>query len=83
MIGFIIYEMVDIAWSFSKISFKGLASAYNWYYSVPSAEDNIGNQLKYLKDEIKMLEQKIDDYEEHSRNAVKEDDNGKSKPIKN
>ena len=67
MIGFIIYEFIDITWSLSKLSFKGLASAYNWYYSIPTPEDNINHQLICLQEEIKELEKKIDRYEEKSK----------------
>lgn len=68
MIGFIIYELVETAWSLSKLSFNGLASAYNWYYSIPSPEEKITNQLKYLQDEIKELENKLNDFEVLTQN---------------
>lgn len=77
MIGFIIYELVDVGVSLTKLLGGGVYSAYRWYYGIPTEQDNISNQLKYLKDEIKSLEEKIDKYEKSSDDEKSEGNEGK------
>jgi len=72
MIGFIIYELVDVTVSLTKLLGGGVYSAYRWYYGIPTQQDNISNQLKYLQDEIKSLEEKIDRYEKSKGNEENE-----------
>ena len=79
MIGFIIYELVDAGVSLTKMLGRGVYSAYRWYYSIPTEQEKISNQLRYLKDEIKGLEEKIDKYEKSSDS--KHSDKNEGKPI--
>ena len=32
VLGFILYEAVDLVWNFGGMTFRGAKGAYNWYY---------------------------------------------------
>ena len=65
VLGFLLYEAVDVAYHATKITFNGIAFVYNWYYGI-----NIRNldykvkddeqHIKLLEDRVKQLEQLLD-----------------------
>ena len=39
VLGFLLYEAVDLAWNFGGMTYRGAKNIYNWYYEVPTADD--------------------------------------------
>ncbi len=64
VLGFILYETVDLVYNVSKMTINGATFAYNWYYGI-----NIQNldckirtdeeHIKLLEDRVKLLENKL------------------------
>ena len=38
VLGFLLYEAVDLAWNFGGMTYRGGKYIYNWYYQVPSQD---------------------------------------------
>ncbi len=64
VLGVILYETLDLAYSVGKITFNGVYYTYNWYYGF-TQEDlnnkiiNDENKLKQAEDKIKDLERRL------------------------
>ena len=54
VLGFLIYESIDIAYNVSKIGYNSITGIYNWYYQVKNEEEEKEN------DRLSRLENKID-----------------------
>ena len=61
VLGFLLYEAMDLVYHSGKITYNGASSVYNWYYGI----DNSSLNKKITQDEetIKMLEDRIDNLE--------------------
>tara|TARA_B100001142_G_scaffold106391_1_gene108250 strand:- start:1689 stop:1916 length:228 start_codon:yes stop_codon:yes gene_type:complete len=59
VLGFILYEAVDLLWNFGGMTYRGSKTVYNWYYDIPTPDDIEINELKKLNDRIAHLEKLI------------------------
>ena len=50
VLGFILYEAVDLLWNFGGMTYRGSKLVYNWYYDIPTPDDIEISQLKKLND---------------------------------
>lgn len=57
VLGFILYESIDLVYNVGKLSYNAITGTYNWYYSIQSPEIQ-ERELEMTK--IKALEEKID-----------------------
>jgi hypothetical protein len=57
VLGFILYESIDLFYNVGKLSYNAITGTYNWYYSIQSPEIQ-ERELEMTK--IKALEEKID-----------------------
>tara|TARA_B100001121_G_C18185967_1_gene387876 strand:- start:86 stop:316 length:231 start_codon:yes stop_codon:yes gene_type:complete len=55
VLGFIIYESIDIAYNIGKISYNGVTGLYNWYYDIKSEEKQELERLDKLEDKLDKL----------------------------
>ena len=46
VLGFILYEAVDLLWNFGGMTYRGSKLVYNWYYDIPTPDDIEINELK-------------------------------------
>ena len=60
MIGFILYEAMDLTWAFGKTVFDIIGTGYRWYYHIPNEQQRIEMQIMRLTDKIQELEEKLD-----------------------
>ena len=64
VLGFILYEAVDIVYSVGKLTVNGGKYVYNWYYDIDELneiENNKDQQMKNLIKRIEYLENKLED----------------------
>ena len=67
VLGWIVYEAIDIIYFTGKLGYNGVSRAYNWYYSAPDEEDdnkksdNNGDSCcqREMIEELKKLNAKI------------------------
>ena len=56
VLGFLLYEAVDLAWNFGGMTYRGGKYIYNWYYQVPSHDDIEIKELEEIKKRMAVLE---------------------------
>tara|TARA_B100000073_G_scaffold346627_1_gene358506 strand:+ start:264 stop:464 length:201 start_codon:yes stop_codon:yes gene_type:complete len=64
VLGFILYEAVDIVYNVGKLTVNGGKYVYNWYYDIDELnqiENNKDEQIKDLIKRIEYLENKLED----------------------
>lgn len=64
VLGFILYEAVDIVYTVGKLTINGGKYVYNWYYDIDELneiENNKDEQIKDLIKRIEYLENKLED----------------------
>ena len=59
VLGFLLYEAVDLAWNFGGITYRGGKYIYNWYYEIPTKDDIEIEKLDELRKRMEMLEEII------------------------
>jgi len=63
MIGWMIYETVDLVWHVGGMTYRGSKYIYDWYYEIPTPDEIEINKLKFLEDKVvhleKLLEKKL------------------------
>ena len=59
VLGFLLYESIDVAVNLVKITYNGISYTYNWYYDIKPEDLN----KKIKDDEEKLL---------HAQNKIKE-----------
>ena len=57
VLGFILYESIDLVYNIGKLSYNAISGTYNWYYGIQSPEI-VERELEMTK--IEELEAKID-----------------------
>ena len=57
VLGFILYESIDLVYNVGKLSYNAITGTYNWYYGIQSPEI-VERELEMTK--IEELESKID-----------------------
>lgn len=62
VLGFLLYEAVDLAWNFGGMTYRGAKNVYNWYYEVPIAHDieikklsEIDKRMRHIEDILNNL----------------------------
>jgi hypothetical protein len=67
MIGFIIYETLEMSYTIIKVAYNTSYNVYNWYYSIDENDkwQNIDIIKKHDDEYIKSLEYRIHELEEH------------------
>ncbi len=63
VLGFLLYEAVDLVWNFGGMTYRGSKYVYDWYYEIPTADEIEIDKLQLLEDKVthleKLLENKI------------------------
>jgi hypothetical protein len=75
VLGFVLYESIDLAYNVLKLGYNGISGVYNWYYYEPEEESsreqeiliemtNLMSKLEELQKELKVKNiPEIDDIE--------------------
>ena len=73
VLGFLLYEAIDLVYHSGKITYNGVSSVYNWYYGI----DNSSLNKKITQDEetIKMLEDRVENLESIIEKYIKDKNN--------
>ena len=56
VLGFILYEAVDIVYNVGKLTVNGGKYVYNWYYDINELNEIENNKDEQIKDLIKRIE---------------------------
>lgn len=76
VLGFILYEGIDLAYNIIKLGYNGISGTYNWYYYKPGEEvsreqeiliemTNLMSKLEELQKELKVKNDKtVEDIKE-------------------
>jgi hypothetical protein len=67
MLGFLLYESIDIVYHVGKMSVNGVYCIYKWYYNSNEKDKTVKNEENY-KIKIESLEQQIQSLEEKYKN---------------
>ena len=70
VLGFVLYEGIDLAYNVLKLGYNGISGVYNWYYYEPEEEasreqeiliemTNLMSKLEELQKELKVKNDKI------------------------
>ena len=62
MIGILLTETMELAYTLGKLGYDGSVWTYNWYYGIESEKQN-DKEIEELKERIKKLELLIEDSE--------------------
>ena len=52
MIGWMIYETVDLVWHLGGMTYRGSKYIYDCYYEIPTPDEIEINKLKFLEDKV-------------------------------
>jgi len=62
MIGFVVYEAIDLVYHAGKLGYNGLYGMYKWYYGISSendvSEEEYKKRIEELENHIEGLESK-------------------------
>jgi len=61
VLGFLLYEAVDLAWNFGGMTYRGSKYVYDWYYEIPTADEIEIDKLQLLEDKVTHLEKLLED----------------------
>ena len=61
VLGFILYESLDIVYNVGKLSYNGVAGLYNWYYDVKSNDVEEIERLTRLENKIDKISKLFED----------------------
>jgi hypothetical protein len=61
VLGFILYESMDIVYNVGKISYNGVKGVYNWYYEVKTDDQQELERLDRLENKIDKLSKLFED----------------------
>lgn len=57
VLGFLLYEAVDVAYHATKLTVNSVSFVYNWYYGINI--NNLDNKVRHDEEHIKMLEDRV------------------------
>jgi hypothetical protein len=60
VLGFLLYEAVDLIWNFGGLTYRGTKNVYNWYYAVPTPDDVEIHKLEDIEKRMKHLEELLE-----------------------
>ena len=61
VLGFILYETIDVAYNVSKLGYNSITGLYNWYYNINSEEQEEKNRLDRLENKIDKISKLFED----------------------
>ena len=61
VLGFLLYESMDIVYNVSKISYNSVKGVYNWYYDVQTDDQQELERLDRLENKIDKLSKLFED----------------------
>jgi hypothetical protein len=70
VLGFILYESMDIVYNVGKISYNGVKGVYNWYYDVKTEDQQEIERLDRLEDKIDKISKLFED--ENLKNKIQQ-----------
>ena len=59
VLGFILYETVDLVYNISALTYNGTKYMYKWYYGIEDEEVIKEKEIELLRIRIKDLEEKL------------------------
>ena len=62
VLGFLIYETIDVAYHVTKMTLNSASMVYNWYYDINIY--SIDNKVKTDEEHIKVLEDRVKQLED-------------------
>lgn len=73
VLGFVLYEAVDVGYNVLKMTYNGAAYGYNWYYGITTETletklQHDEDELKKTKDRIAVLERRLLALEDSKKN---------------
>lgn len=73
VLGFVLYETVDVGYNIIKMTYNGVAYTYNWYYgTIPETLEtklqHDEHELKQTKERIAVLERRLLALEDSKKN---------------
>lgn len=57
VLGFLLYEAVDMAYHATKLTFNSASFLYNWYYDI--SIHTLDNKVQHEEEHIKLLEDRV------------------------
>jgi hypothetical protein len=74
VLGFLLYETVDVGYNLIKLTYNGTTYVYNWYYGIQpeTLENEVQHNedlLKQTQDQIKQLENRIQELEKEKKES--------------
>lgn len=57
VLGFVLYETVDVGYNLIKMTYSGAAYTYNWYYGI--TPETLETKLKHDENELKQTKERI------------------------
>ena len=71
MLGWLVYEAVDVIYFASKLGYNGIMGAYNWYSPIPEKKKDECCNQKEMIEEFKRLNEKISSLETQINKDIK------------
>lgn len=59
VLGFILYETVDLAYNMGLMTYNGTAYVYRWYYGIDDENTKKEKEIEELRERIAMLEKRL------------------------
>ena len=61
VLGFILYETIDIVYNVSKLGYNSVTGLYNWYYDIKTEDDKEKERLDRLENKIDKISKLFED----------------------
>ena len=61
VLGFLLYESIDVIYNVGKITYNGITYTYNWYYGL--TPEDLNNKIIYDEQKLSLAEKKIKELE--------------------
>ena len=77
VLGFVLYESIDLAYNVLKLGYNGISGVYNWYYYEPepetSREQEILIEMTSLMEKLEELQKELKVKNDKEVEDIKED----------
>ena len=77
VLGFVLYESIDLAYNVLKLGYNGISGVYNWYYYEPeeevSREQEILIEMTSLMEKLEELQKELKVKNDKKAEDIKED----------
>ena len=73
VLGFLLYEAIDLVYHSGKITYNGVSSVYNWYYGIDN--NSLNEKIKHDEETIKMLEDRVENLESIIKKYIEDNNN--------